>query len=73
VKKLTEKYTNAEAVIPKMFASRSKGNLIFDIIKTTVVVPPIIIEKMAAKELGFLPYKATKIGTNKPETIKAYE
>lgn len=61
---------NKEAVIPKMFASKSKGKAILLYASTTVVVPPAIMEHNAARLLFNLKNMPATKGTNKPDTIK---
>jgi len=59
-----------DARIPKMLGSNPKGNFLFNISRVIVTVPPVIIEKNAAAELGLFVNNAAKTGTIIPETIK---
>ena len=69
----------SEIKIPKILASKyfgneyPKGNSFFDKIKLIVVVPPKSILQKAAFGLLLCQNKAQITGTNKPETINAYE
>jgi hypothetical protein len=68
-----ERLTNtiSEAVIPKIFGSRSNGNLMESIVSKRVVLPPTSIDQNAAIVLPRFQKNAPKTGINSPLTINA--
>lgn len=59
--------------MPNIVASSPNGRLTSANIKKSVVVPPPIIDTIAAFELGFLEKYANNVGTRRPETINEYD